>query len=330
MDVAHWLVRQWRAPTLAGQLLLVPLSWLFRLLVALRRGAYRLALRRGVRLSVPVIVVGNPGVGGSGKTPLVLHLVSALRAAGWNPGVVSRGHGGRERAPRRIGADAEPFEHGDEPVLIARRSGCPVATGRERPAAARLLLDDCDVIVADDGLQHYALARDIEIAVVDADIASGNARLLPAGPLREPLSRLRRVDFVAVRGLADTGPAGRGWRVDVRAGVVRRLGDDGVAGELADWTGYRVHAVAGIGVPERFFSQLERAGLIVERHPFPDHHPFTARDLEFGDELPVLMTEKDAVKCRPFATDRMWYLPAEVVDHDGLAAAVIEKLNGAR
>lgn len=325
MRLALWLVRQWRAPTLAGQLLLLPLSWSFRLLVALRRLAYRSGLLRRVRLPVPVIVVGNPAVGGSGKTPLVLHLVSALRAAGRHPGVVSRGHGGREGAPRRIGPDADPGEHGDEPVLIARRSGCPVATGRKRPAAARLLLEDCDVIVADDGLQHYALARDIEIAVVDADIAAGNARLLPAGPLREPLSRLREVDFVAVRG--DGGM--QGWRFEVRPGAPRRLRDDTGTDGLEHWHGASVHAVAGIGVPERFFGQLERGGLALERHPFPDHHPFTAADLEFGDDLPVLMTEKDAVKCRAFATDRMWYLPAEVVDHDGLAAAVLERLQGA-
>lgn len=325
MRLALWLVRQWRAPTLAGQLLLLPLSWLFRLLVALRRAAYRLGLLRSVRLPVPVIVVGNPAVGGSGKTPLVLHLVSALHAAGRRPGVVSRGHGGREGAPRRIGPDADPDEHGDEPVLIARRSGCPVATGRERPAAARLLLEDCDVVVADDGLQHYALARDIEIAVVDAGIAAGNARLLPAGPLREPLSRLREVDFVAVRGDGDM----QGWRFEVRPGAPRRLRDDTGTDGLEQWRGASVHAVAGIGVPERFFGQLERGGLVLERHPFPDHHPFTAADLEFGDDLPVLMTEKDAVKCRAFATDRMWYLPAEVVDHDGLAAAVLERLQGA-
>lgn len=322
MRLAFWLVRQWRAPSPAGQLLLVPLSWGFRLLAALRRLAYRIGLFRSVRLPVPVVVVGNPAVGGSGKTPLVLHLVTALRAAGFRPGVVSRGHGGHERAPRRIGPEADPGEHGDEPVVVARRSGCPVATGRDRPAAAKLLLDDCDVVVADDGLQHLALARDIEIAVVDADIATGNTRLLPAGPLREPLSRLRHVDFVAVRG----GARSEGRRFEVRAGAPRRLRDDTGTPGLAQWRGERVHAVAGIGVPERFFSQLEQAGLVIERHPFPDHHRFTPAELDFGDDLAVLMTEKDAVKCRSFATDRMWYLPAEVVDHDGLAAAVIERL----
>ncbi|MDX1610288.1 MAG: tetraacyldisaccharide 4'-kinase [Halofilum sp. (in: g-proteobacteria)] len=318
----HWLVRQWRAPTFAGQLLLRPVSWVFRLLVALRRCAYRVGLRRVVRLPVPVVVVGNLGVGGSGKTPLVLHLASALRAAGRRPGIVSRGHGGRDPTPRRIGPDAEPAEVGDEPALMARRSGCPVAVGADRPAAAALLLPDCNVILADDGLQHLALGRDLEIAVIDGDLDADNGRLLPAGPLREPRSRLQRVDLVAVRGGARPGA----WSFDVRAGAPRRLVDDRPGPELEAWAGQAVHAVAGIGVPERFFSQLERAGLEVERHPFADHHPYRSDDLAFPGDAPILMTEKDAVKCRAFATDRMWYLPAEVADPDGLASAVIERL----
>lgn len=323
-----WLVRQWREPTFAGQLLLRPLSWAFRGLVAVRRLGYRRGWLRVVRLPVPVVVVGNLTVGGSGKTPMVLHLVTELRAAGRRPGVVSRGHGGATVAPQRVDGDTDPGRVGDEPVLIARRSGCPVAVGRDRPAAARLLLPDCDVIVADDGLQHYALGRDVEIAVLDRDIDADNGRLLPAGPLREPLARLRSVDFVAVRG--SRASAG-GWHFEVRPGAPRRLLDDRGDDDPLAHPGQPLHAVAGIGVPERFFSQLERAGVAIERHPFPDHHPFTASDLAFDDDWPILMTEKDAVKCRAFASERMWYLPAEVVDRDGLAQAVIDRVQeGAR
>jgi tetraacyldisaccharide 4'-kinase len=319
--LSHWLVRQWRKPTAGGQLLLRPLSWLFRAAVALRRLAYRVGLLRTRTFPVPVVVVGNITVGGSGKTPLVLHLVEALRAAGWEPGVVSRGHGSSHAGARRIARDTDAGVAGDEPALIAGRALCPVAVGADRPAAARLLLDECDVIIADDGLQHLALGRDLEIAVVDGDLAAHNGRMLPAGPLREPTGRLEQVDFVATRGSRN----GR-WRFDVRAGAPCGLRDDASPRALADWAGQRVHAVAGIGVPERFFGQLEDAGLDIERHAFADHHPFTPGDLAFDDGLPILMTEKDAVKCRAFATDRMWMVPAEVIDHDNLAGAVVARL----
>jgi len=320
--VSHWLVRQWRAPTPGAQLLLRPLSWLFRIAVAVRRQAYRLGLLRVRTLPVPVVVVGNITVGGSGKTPLVLHLVAALNAAGWKPGVVSRGHGSGESRPRRVGRDADAAAAGDEPALIAGRGLCPVTVGSDRPAAARLLLDDCDVIVADDGLQHLALGRDLEIAVIDGDLSAHNGRMLPAGPLREPVGRLARVDYVATR-----GGDGR-WRFDVRPGAPRRLNGAAGSRDLAAWAGKRVHAVAGIGVPERFFGQLEDAGLEIERHAFADHHPFTPEDLAFADDRPILMTEKDAVKCRAFASGRMWMVPAEVIDHDDLAGAVVARLAG--
>lgn len=320
--LARWVVRQWRAPSIAGWLLLGPPAAVFRVLVGLRRGAYALGLRRRRRLPVPVVVVGNLTVGGGGKTPLVVHLVGALRAAGFRPGVVSRGYGGAGGAPRRVDADSDPVVAGDEPVLIARRCGCPVAVGADRAAAGALLVGACDVLVADDGLQHYRLARDLEIAVIDGDYGLGNGRLLPAGPLREPAARLRAVDFVAVR----DGERAGAWRYRVVPGAARRV--DGGPGErpLDAWRGERVHAVAGIGVPERFFGQLEDAGLDVERHGFDDHHRFSAAELAFGDTAPVLMTEKDAVKCRPIAHARMWYLPAEVDDRDDLAGAVVRRL----
>ncbi len=320
-----WLVRRWRHPTLASRLLLWPAAGVFGLVVQLRRMAYRRGWRAGRRLDVPVIVVGNLTLGGSGKTPLVLHLVAALRVAGWRAGVVSRGHGGREGHARRIdtGEDAaDPAACGDEPALVHWVAGCPVAVGRDRAAAAALLVSDCDVVVADDGLQHYALARDVEIAVVDGRFGLGNGWLLPAGPLREPAGRLVTVDFIAVR----DGERPGAWPITVRADRARRVDGGGRGTGLAEWADTAVHGVAGIGVPERFFSQLERAGVGIERHAFPDHHAYAAGDLAFDDNRPVLMTQKDAVKCRAFADERLWYLSATVDDPAGLARAVVERV----
>ena len=319
-----WLVRRWRAPTLTSRALLWPAAGLFTLAAAGRRWAYRRGWLASRRLAVPVIVVGNLTVGGSGKTPRVLHLVQALQAAGWRPGVVSRGHGGAASAPRRLTDAADPADCGDEPAMIQWQAGCPVAVGADRAAAAALLVPDCDVIVADDGLQHYALARDIEIAVVDGQMGLGNGWPLPAGPLREPARRLAGVDFVAVR----DGDRAGAWRIDIRADTARRIDGQGGARTLAHWRGRAVHAVAGIGVPERFFSQLERAGVEIERHAFADHYALREPDLAFADQRPVLMTGKDAVKCRPFADARMWMLDARVEDRLGLAAAVCAHARG--
>jgi len=322
--LSRWVVGQWRRPTGWGRLVLAPPSWLFGALTGLRRTLYRLGWLARRHPGVPVVVVGNITVGGSGKTPLVVHLVDYLQAHGYRPGVVARGYGGQSGATRRVDADADPAAVGDEAVLLASRCGCPVAIGADRAAAAGELAPACDVIVADDGLQHYGLARDIEIAVVDGDSGLGNSRLLPAGPLREPVSRLARVDWVAVR----DGERAGACRFGVQLGAPRRLGASAGEGEgeLGNWSGRAVHAVAGIGVPERFFSQLEDAGLIVERHPFADHHRFRASDMIFDDDDPVLMTEKDAVKCRHFDDARLWYVPAEVADFDGLAERLVTRL----
>lgn len=313
---------QWRRPSGAGRLLLGPPAVLFAAVTALRRAGYRLGWLRAQHLGCPVIVVGNITVGGSGKTPLVAHLVAYLTAHGYCPGVVARGYGGRSSTARRVGPEDDPAAVGDEPVLLARRCRCPVGIGSDRVAAGRLLGDTCDVVISDDGLQHYRLARDLEIAVIDGDIGTGNGRLLPAGPLREPVSRLEEVDWVAVR----DGERGGAWRFTVQPAAPRRV--DGSAGAAAwgAWSGCVVHAVAGIGVPERFFGQLEAAGLVIERHPFPDHHRFRPGDLAFADERPILMTEKDALKCGHFDDARLWYVPAEAADFDGLAARVTVRL----
>lgn len=268
---------------------------------------YRLGLRTPQRLPVPVIVVGNITAGGSGKTPLVLALVDALRERGWNPGVISRGYGGTATVPTLVVDCSDPAQVGDEPCLIHQRSGAAVAVAHERADAGRLLLADSrrpvpDVLIADDGLQHLALARDVEICVIDGARRFGNGRLLPAGPLREPLDRLDDIAFrIANGGVAAAGEIAMELRVD---GTVSLL-DQTICGTLANYSGQRVHAVAGIGNPDRFFRQLRDAGIDVIEHAFPDHHAFSAGDLQLSDTLPILMTEKDAIKCRAFANDRM-------------------------
>jgi tetraacyldisaccharide 4'-kinase len=293
-------------------LVLWPFSLLYGVAMTLRRYAYRWGLLKSERLPVPVIVVGNLTVGGTGKTPLVLRLVELLRAAGYRPGVVSRGYGGQaERWPQTVRADSDPRQVGDEPVLLARRGGCPVVVAPDRVVAARALLHDhaCDVIVSDDGLQHYALARDLEIAVMDGTRGVGNGACLPAGPLREPAGRLHSVDFIIGNGMAHVGE----YLMTLVGERAVNLNDPQISCAVALFRNVLVHAVAGIGHPARFFSALKGHGLRLLEHPFPDHHPFSAADLRFGDDLPVLMTEKDAVKCRGLAQERFWYVPVRAV-----------------
>ncbi|WP_114240011.1 tetraacyldisaccharide 4'-kinase [Dyella sp. C9] len=286
-----------------------PLAGLYRGVSALRRALYRRGVLRSARLPVPVVVVGNLTAGGTGKTPVTIAVAEALRKRGYRPGVVSRGYGGTRKEPLLLGVAPDPAEVGDEPCLI-RASGVPVAVGRDRPAAARLLIEaGCDVVIADDGLQHYALARDVEICVIDGVRRFGNGRLLPAGPLREPMSRLQEVDFRICNGGA-VGPGD--VPMQLRGGTVRALLDDHVK-PLADFVGQTVHAVAAIGHPLRFFASLRSQGLQVVEHPFPDHHAFVAGDLDFGDCKPVLMTEKDAVKCRAFAQAHWWSVPVRAM-----------------
>jgi len=295
---------------------LLPLSALFRVVVSVRRFAYKTGVLRSHKLPVPVIVVGNITVGGTGKTPLVIWLVEALRAAGHHPGVVSRGYGGNAAVwPQPVTADSDPASVGDEPVLIARRAACPVVVAPQRVAAARRLIADyaCDVVVCDDGLQHYALRRDAEIAVIDGERRLGNGRCLPAGPLRETAARLRSVDLTVVNGAASSGEC----RMRLSGSVAQVLAGPPRERDLGEWRGSTVHAVAGIGNPGRFFAHLREQGLNIVEHPFPDHHRFQAEDLHFGDDLPVIMTEKDAVKCRSFAGPLHWYIPVSArIDSD--------------
>jgi tetraacyldisaccharide 4'-kinase len=306
MSVQSWFNRIWYDRT-SPPWWLLPLSSAYGAAVGSRRYLYAKGLRRSIRVPVPVIVVGNLSVGGTGKTPLVCWLVSQLTERGFKPGVVTRGHGGASGHARIIDASADPGAVGDEPVLLVRRSGAPVAVGRDRPAAAQLLVNaGCDVVVSDDGLQHYALARDCEIVVIDGDRRFGNGSLLPAGPLREPEGRLAAADAVVLNG--GRTPLDGTFSMRLEAGNAASV-TGGAVKALAKFAGLTVHAVAGIGNPQRFFDMLRAYGIDVVAHPLPDHARLRAADISFGDQCPVLMTEKDAVKCAGIAGPHHWYVP---------------------
>lgn len=287
------------------------------------------------RLAVPVVVVGNVTVGGTGKTPLVLWLAERLHLAGHRPGIISRGYGGHAVGPRAVDPESDPAEVGDEPLLLARRSGCPMWVGRDRVAAGRALLaahPECGILISDDGLQHYRLARDVEIVVMD-ERGIGNGWLLPAGPLREPAARVAAADAIVINGgaLCIAPPACRARRMfamELRGHALRSLHEPQRCVPPEAFAGKRVHAVAGIGNPQRFFDLLAALGLDIIAHPFPDHHRFTATDLAFDDCDALLMTEKDAVKCAPFAPPETWVLPVAAEVSPDLLAVILEKVNG--
>jgi tetraacyldisaccharide 4'-kinase len=315
---------------------LVPLSVVFGAAVALRRTLYRAGFLRAERLPVPIVVVGNLTVGGSGKTPLTIALAHALVERGWRPGIVSGGYGSADRSPRAVEPGSTPDQVGDEPVLLAR-TGLPVWVGRNRPAAARSLLAghrECNVIIADDGLQHYAMARTVEIAVIDASRGLGNGFMLPAGPLREPKSRLDEVD--AVVRLMNT-PGSPPTRISARQSTMVFFGDSFVrvgapatSTAAASFRVAGVHALAGIGNPERFFEHLRAVGINATCHAFPDHYRFTPADLALPEATVILMTEKDAVKCVAFVDDRCWALPVRAVVDASLVTLIEEKLRGSQ
>lgn len=300
---------------------LLPLSWLYAATIALRRLFYRAGIFRSEKLTVPVIVVGNITAGGTGKTPLTLWLAQQLTEKSFNPGIVSRGYGGKVGPqPVAVTVDSNPAVVGDEAVLMAGRSTCPVVVHPDRVAAARRAIElGADIIVADDGLQHYRLERDFEIAVVDADREYGNRRLLPAGPLREPLSRLDSIEQILVQCETDDSPElshrvsdspPKNFRLDISA--ICRLDNSDIR-HSTSFSGKQLHAIAGIGNPERFFRLLEANNIRVIRHPLPDHARIRQEDLDFDDNIDVVMTEKDAVKCRWLDTTKCWYVPVDVV-----------------
>jgi tetraacyldisaccharide 4'-kinase len=339
--IAQRLPGLWYRRRLAVALLpLLPLSWLFLLLVSLRRSLFRCGALRSFRLPVPVIVVGNLTVGGSGKTPLVLWLLDRLREQGWRPGVISRGYGGTASGAQSVSATSLAVEVGDEPLLLARRSGVPVFVGRDRVVVGQALLaahPECNVIVSDDGLQHYRLQRSVELAVFDAR-GAGNAQLLPAGPLREPLGRLADVTAVVWNGCpeartARTAHALPQFSMQLLGGHFVAVNDAQRFCTADDLRGKRLYALAGIGDPARFFAKLAALGLEFEAHPFADHHCYSAEDLAFARDGVLLMTEKDAVKCAEISPGEAWFLPVEAeisaaADHAGLLETILEKLNG--
>ncbi|MBK1646540.1 tetraacyldisaccharide 4'-kinase [Thiocapsa imhoffii] len=312
---------------------LAPLSWLYCGIVALRRAAYRRGMLERIRLPVPVVVVGNLTVGGTGKTPAVLALARLVRSRGWTPAIITRGYGGHHQdGPARVPPEADPQAYGDEPLLLARRSGCPVVAGRDRVAAGRLALGDgqVDLLIADDGLQHHRLQPDLEILLIDGSRGFGNGRCLPAGPLREPRERLDSVDFILVTtGGQDEHPR-ESWpsskRMWLAPGRAINLLHPERTRPLASFRDRPLFAVAAIGNPARFFAMLQAHGLCVQGRAYPDHHPFSQTEVSGWPSGPVLMTEKDAVKCAPFATADHWFLPVDAVLESAFIETFLQRL----
>jgi tetraacyldisaccharide 4'-kinase len=327
MSPHSWLNAIWYGDS-PPPLWLRPLSAVYGAVSGLRRFAYTVRLARPAQLPCPVIVVGNLTAGGTGKTPLVCWLAAQLTELGYKPGIVSRGYGGSSRSARLVQESDKPALVGDEAILLARRSRVPVATGRDRPAAARLLIDSgCNLVVSDDGLQHHALARACEIVVIDGDRRFGNGRLLPAGPLRETPDRLRKASAIVFNGGEAPGDGSLRMRLLATNAVAMKFG---TAKPLREFSAQSVHAVAAIGNPQRFFATLRAAGLTVIEHPLPDHAPLKIDDISFADDLAVLMTEKDAVKCRDISGPNHWYVPVSVVfapgDAEKLKAIVTKSI----
>ena len=329
--IYSWIHRVWYEGGGFGWVLL-PLSAVYALVTATRRFLYRANVVRTHKASVPVIVIGNITAGGTGKTPAVVWLAQALKDRNFSPGIVSRGYGGRKSsAPMRVEADSAADVVGDEPVLLARRSDCPVVVDANRTRAAEMLADDgVDVIIADDGLQHYRLARDYEICVIDGARGLGNRRLLPAGPLRESPERLTRVDQLLVNGPMQVSDQlsvaeQNALEFELIATDACRL-NGSLVRPLERFAGTAVHAVAGIGNPPRFFDMLRGQGIQVVEHAFPDHAALTMKDVEFGDDFPVFMTEKDAVKLGPAVNDKLCYIPVTLTMDTALALPLIEQI----
>ncbi len=312
----HWQYKSWKA------IILLPLSYLFGLLVFIRKLGYRLGLLRSSSSALPVVVVGNISVGGTGKTPLVGMLCEQLAAQGITPGIVSRGYGGTPQAePVLVTQRSDASAIGDEPKLLHRDTGVDVCVCTNRVDAVKYLAENtaCKVVLSDDGLQHYAMQRQLEIAVIDGQRGVGNGFLLPAGALREPISRLLSVDLIAVQiaqGDSFTNqitdipglqalhqkplPPIGGFHLALSEAI--NLSDQSKH-SLSNFKGRTVHAVAGIGNPTRFFNSLKVHGITVVEHALADHHSYKPVDIAFNDELPVLVTSKDAVKVQALQTD---------------------------
>ena len=317
----HWYrtKRTWLSTVLS------PLSLIFSTVVAVRQRLYANQVKKTTHFPVPVIVVGNITVGGTGKTPFVIWLTQVLRELGYTPGIVTRGYGAKRRcAPKRVQENSDPEQVGDEAVLLQQRTQCPVVVGADRVKAVRLLLAEtaCDIVISDDGLQHYRLGRTLEIALIDGERRFGNGLLLPAGPLREPITRLRQVDFTLC--LGDAEP--REYAMRLIGDTVYALQDPTRQRKLSEFRGQAVHAVTAIANPERFFSTLASADLQLRKKTFRDHYLFQAADFIFADREAIFITEKDAVKCQSFADERFWVLPVTAVLPEAFKQALQDKL----
>jgi tetraacyldisaccharide 4'-kinase len=310
-------------------LMLVPVSLVFRTLAATRRFLYRSGILASVKLPVPIVIVGNISVGGTGKTPLTIWLARQLIENGWHPGIISRGYrktAKSSKTPREVHIDDNADDVGDEPLLMVQRALCPVWIGRDRPAVALALLQahpECDIVLSDDGLQHYRLRRDAEIVVVDGVRRFGNGLLLPAGPLREPVSRLRQVDAIVTNG----GQAQDGeFAMSLHGSLFYNLLNPEIVVPASEFAEMRLHAIAGIGHPQRFFNHVEQLGLRPQHHAFPDHHHYAASDIAFSNADAILMTEKDAVKCAAFADERCWVLRVDAQVSPALTQLILKKV----
>ena len=321
--LTHQLEDAWYGRT-GLTLVLRPLSWLFIAVATLRRFGYQIKVLKQTKLAVPVIIVGNLTVGGTGKTPLVIWIANYLKQAGYKPGIISRGYGGLARHwPQQVRPDADPIMVGDEAVVIARRSQCPMAVGPDRVAAGEALLKyaDIDVIISDDGLQHYRLDRDVEILVIDGIRRFGNGYCLPAGPLRERPSRKDEVDIIITNGIAAQGEYPMKYEGMRLINMVSEQ-----AAELTEFKDKVVTAIAGIGNPDRFFNYLRKTGLRISTISFPDHFHYQAESLQSVNDQTVIMTEKDAVKCQRFARPGWWYLPVDVELPEEFGLSLVSKL----
>lgn len=308
-------------------LILYPVSLVFRALVALRRELYLSSFLPSHQLLLPVIVIGNISVGGTGKTPFTLALAQQLIERGWHPLIISRGYGRSVSSPQAAISTSSAAQVGDEPLLMARRDICPVWVGADRVATAHAALKacpQCNIVLCDDGLQHYRLQRDVEIAVIDGMRRFGNGYMLPAGPLREPVSRLQTVDAIVVNG---GEAAANEYAMSLGGEIFYNLLDPQQTATAADFKRPNIHAAAGIGNPQRYFQHLESLGIAFTAHAFPDHHAYRAVDLSFAECNAILLTEKDAVKCGGFADARYWVLRVDARIDPALTDHLLRKID---
>ncbi len=321
----------WQHKNALFYLVLVPLSWLFAVMIKLRRSLYQQGVLKSYAMPVPIIVVGNINLGGNGKTPVVMWLVGQLKQHGYRPGVISRGYGGTAKTPTSVNKNSQASMVGDEPVLIASRCDCPVWVGVRRVEVATELLrahPDCDIIISDDGLQHYALKRTLEIAVTQPDQHHGKLELLPAGPLREPLDRLNTVDAIICNGEVSNHQHrdSKWFEMQVMGEQFYNLLDSNMKAYAVDFENKSIKAMAGIGRPARFFEHLSKLGLLFTRVSFGDHHAFSAQEVTNMECDALLMTEKDAVKCKAFAQAHHWVLPVQAHIDAGLMPLILDKI----